>query len=436
MKNLLKKPGRFVLLTAAVVALASLSGSVVGQVDRKWANEPPSSDEGPPGRWKRARGLPGHALTEEQKREIERLSSIGYLSGSQPAPGVGGVTVHDPERAHAGLSFYTSGHFAGAVLMDMDGKVLHEWRYDFLEAWPEEVEKAGQDGAEYWRWAHLFENGDVLAIFEGIGIIKVDSESRLLWKRLGGQHHDLEVAEDGRIFTLTRRAHMVPEINERMPILEDYVTILDSEGETLHEFSVLQAFWESPFSAALQARDLPGRGDILHTNAIEILDGSLEGLGPAFRRGNLLLSMRQTSTIAVVDIGSEEVVWTASGLWCEQHDPKVLPNGNIMVFDNKGAEGRSRVVEFNPVTREIEWRYGGEPKTDFFTQMCGANHRLPNGNTLITESDRGRAFEVTPAGEIVWEFVNPHFAGKHGGLIATLFDVVRLDPEFPTDWAD
>jgi hypothetical protein len=43
---------------------------------------------------------------------------------------------------------------------------------------------------------------------------------------------------------------------------------------------------------------------------------------------------------------------------------------------------------------------------------------------------------VTPGGETVWEFVNPHRAGKHGNLIATLFDVVRLDPDFPLDWLE
>jgi hypothetical protein len=34
---------------------------------------------------------------------------------------------------------------------------------------------------------------------------------------------------------------------------------------------------------------------------------------------------------------------------------------------------------------------------------------LPNGNTLITESDTGHVFEVTPAGERVWEFAVPAF---------------------------
>ena len=30
-----------------------------------------------------------------------------------------------------------------------------------------------------------------------------------------------------------------------------------------------------------------------------------------------------------------------------------------------------------------------------------------HGNTLICEGSNGRIFEVTPAGEIVWEYVNP-----------------------------
>jgi hypothetical protein len=55
---------------------------------------------------------------------------------------------------------------------------------------------------------------------------------------------------------------------------------------------------------------------------------------------------------------------------------------------------------------------------------------------LITESDAGRAFEVTRAGEIVWEFYNPHRAGDDGEYIATLFEVVRLPESFPVDWLE
>jgi hypothetical protein len=53
---------------------------------------------------------------------------------------------------------------------------------------------------------------------------------------------------------------------------------------------------------------------------------------------------------------------------------------------------------------------------------------LPNGNVLITESDGGRLFEVTRAGEIVWNFVNPTRGGANGEMIAIATWGQRIDP--------
>jgi hypothetical protein len=60
--------------------------------------------------------------------------------------------------------------------------------------------------------------------------------------------------------------------------------------------------------------------------------------------------------------------------------------------------------------------------------------RLPNGNTLVSESDSGRAFELTPEKEIVWEYLNPQRAGPNRELIATLFEVVRLPRDVASGW--
>jgi hypothetical protein len=134
-------------------------------------------------------------------------------------------------------------------------------------------------------------------------------------------------------------------------------------------------------------------------------------------------------------MSTEQIVWVSSGMWLEQHDPEVLDNGDILVFDNRGNNGRSEVIEFDPVTEELDWVYRGDGSS-LFTKMCGASHRLPNGNTLISESDYGRALEVTQDGETVCEFLNPNRAGDRGELIATLFDVTRLPADFPTGWVE
>ena len=52
----------------------------------------------------------------------------------------------------------------------------------------------------------------------------------------------------------------------------------------------------------------------------------------------------------------------------------------------------------------------------------------------IVESRRGRAFEVTPEREIVWEFINPNRTARDESRTAQLMDLRRLGPDFPLEW--
>jgi hypothetical protein len=127
-------------------------------------------------------------------------------------------------------------------------------------------------------------------------------------------------------------------------------------------------------------------------------------------------------------------VWAKTGVWRLQHDPTVLDDGNILLFDNAGYALSSQVIEIDPRTGDVAWAWRGAPPESFFTLLGGSAQRLPGGNTLITESCRGRAFEVTRGGDVVWEYVNPHRAGARGELIAALFDVRRLAPADVERW--
>ena len=372
------------------------------------------------------------ALSPEQRDEIERLRAIGYVDGVTPAVDAAGVTVHDAERAWQGLNLETDGFEPEAVLRTMDGTELHRWNKTFVEALPESPAFEGQDGTTYWRRVKLFENGDLLANFEGHGLIKLDRHSNLLWAYEGPAHHDFEVLEDGDIWVLIRVAEIVPRISPDEPILHDFVALLDRNGVEKRRISLLEAIEKSAYQTLL----VPARsGDIMHTNEIEVLDGRLAHAIPAFQAGRLLLSIRNMHALVVLDPENEEVVWALSGLWVAQHSALALENGNLLVFDNRGRGGRSRVVEFDPRTQEIAWVYGTGDDL-FHSEVCGTNQRLPNGNTLITESTYGRAFEVTPDGAIVWEYFTEDRTGDDDELIATLFEVLRLGPDFPLDWLE
>lgn len=129
----------------------------------------------------------------------------------------------------------------------------------------------------------------------------------------------------------------------------------------------------------------------------------------------MILSFRNLSTVVVVDRATGDVVWKLGPeTLSHQHYPHELPNGNILVFDNGTARrdvalNFSRVLEIERKTKRIVWEYVDSPPHNFFSPYISGAQRLPNGNTLITEGNYGRLFEVTPQREIVWEYVNPYF---------------------------
>lgn len=387
----------------------------------------------PPGRFREVQDRPGsrRSLTEEQRTRISELESLGYLSGTVAASGNAGVTIHQREFAFNGLNLATDGHKPEAILMNMNGRILHRWHYPFERAYPEASDTSGAPGRQYWRRVALLEGGDLLGIYEGQGLVRLDRNSRLVWAYQGRAHHDLDVLPDGTVYVLTREAEILPSINPHEPVLHDHVTVVNADGTERKRVSIVQALQESPYSILLaRAGD---SGDFLHTNSVKVLEGRLADRIPAFAAGNVLISIPMIDAIAVLDMDEERIVWAMAGLWEFQHDPLVLDNGHLLVFDNKGDGGASRVLEIDPVTQAIPWLYSGKTH-GFYSETCGANQRLPNGNTLITESDNGRAFEVTSQGKVVWEYHTPHRAGEQGELVATLFEVVRITDEPSYDW--
>lgn len=395
-----------------------------GLIRGVWARfRPVEPETEPDGYWARARadGRGGTDLTPE---EASSLLSLPYLQGTQPATLRENVTVHVAGAAYEGLNLYVSGHGPEATLMDMRGRTLHRWGLGFADAFPG---KTSSRRTLFWRRARLLDNGDLLAIYEYAGIVRIDADSKLLWSHAGDNHHDLDVDGDGRIFVLGQRNRVNPLTEKRNLIADDLITILSPDGEVLDELSIYDCFARSDYASLLEF--IKPRGDIFHTNTVTLLDGSQAERSPAFRKGNILVSVRQLNTIAVIEPESRRVVWALAGLWTRQHEPVPLDHGRMLVFDNNPGTDRSRVIEFDPLTQEIFWRYEGTDERPFYSEIGGSNQRLPNGNTLITESDYGRAFEVTPDGDTVWEFVSPHRAGEDDELVAVLFEVVRLDPD-------
>ncbi len=175
--------------------------------------------------------------------------------------------------------------------------------------------------------------------------------------------------------------------------------------------------------------------------AAEHLDPALYPLQPHYRRehwplingvypladGTVAASLRSVSAVIIIDRATGEIIWRLGpDTVAQQHCPSELPDGSLLLFDNgtfRTGESvtYSRVIEVDRRTRAIMWEYRDSPPENFFTPFMGSAQRLPNGNTLVTESAFGRIFEVDRNGQVCWEYVVPYFSAYHDEAAAKLF---------------
>ncbi len=144
--------------------------------------------------------------------------------------------------------------------------------------------------------------------------------------------------------------------------------------------------------------------------------------------GNTLITDRRADFVIEVTPG-KQVVWRygaqpdtyTPGSLYDPFSAVRLPNGNTLIADNRGA---TRVLEirssdYDPAAPDlgyteesIVWRYGRDNDAGVGAgQLASPRHavRLASGNTLITDAATqdavgNRVIEVTPAGDIVWQF--------------------------------
>jgi len=379
---------------------------------------------------------------------IEQLSAIGYLAGAQQAHRLQGVSHHDPQRVAPGLNLITSGHGPVALLMDMDGKVLHEWRAEFAQVFPEHPrsERAKQPRRNFWRDALLLPNGDLIVIWELFGLFKLDRNSKVLWAVPEPAHHEAQLTESGEIVHLQAKRKSIQGITERLAI-EDFIIVRDSDGKELRRLAMSDALrnvnWLRLRKAFWARSKERGYGlnensifDPFHTNSLWILrPADAARLGDPFRVGDALVSMGMLDTIAIIDMENAVTRWSQQGPFSMQHGPRITPEGDIIVFNNFLTAERSSLITLNPRTRHVVREYTGPDSEPLHSRRSGRVQLLPNGNTLVVETDGGRALEVAKDGEVVWEFRSPYRIGDPGDVVAGLFSLERVGVD-QTSWLD
>jgi hypothetical protein len=136
--------------------------------------------------------------------------------------------------------------------------------------------------------------------------------------------------------------------------------------------------------------------------------------------GHYLVSMRHLGQVLKVHYHTSRVLWRFGGrrsdfriegdplgLFSGQHAATILPNGNLLLYDNglRHSPPQSRVVEYALDTQAMVarrvWEY--RPSPIIYTPFVGFVERLTSGNTFISWGNVGRVTEVTAAGQVVFE---------------------------------
>ncbi len=344
----------------------------------------------------------------------------------KPEPG---VSVWKKTKAQRGFTLVTPITAPYTRLIDMEGNAVHEWRLKSRDA-------------NYGRMlpnGNLFSNeremslGPELWAGKGGAMREYDWDGNLVWEHVDEmQHHDARMLPNGHCIYIAWKKlskNQAKKVKGGLPgtempdgsILGDVVREVDREGKVVWEWFVDDLKFKDhvigPFAP---------RHEWAHANTVAPMNN-----------GDILVSFRVTNTIVCIGRKSGKVKWfIRDDQWGGQHDCHQLENGNILMFANGNyAPARhpySRVVEFKPKSGKLVWEYKDDTTLNFLSPHISGCQRLSNGNTLVCEGGYGRLFEVTPEGELVWQYVCD-YEGAHpaAGKMNWIFRAYRYTASSP-----
>ncbi len=147
--------------------------------------------------------------TADDLEHIKQLQALGYIGATPTDSKKAGVTNIALDFVNPGFRLFNSGHGPVAYLIDVHGKVLHSWSAKPWEIGPE-FKRAYEANGESFRKVRLLEEGSLLGIYDGIGLVKLDKDSNVVWSVQNRAHHDLDIADNGDIYVLRHYTRMIP----------------------------------------------------------------------------------------------------------------------------------------------------------------------------------------------------------------------------------
>lgn len=332
------------------------------------------------------------------KLSAAALASIPLKVYGFPTVFPHGTTIYKPEKCWNGFNvFGTEVEGEGSVLIDMNGRVLNQWKDICDKEHPCKLLKGGyimgtkrpapEKKGRIWKDEHSTHL--VIADWDGNVVRKISHS---------GMHHDFQVEgnpvgyhvpgmpvdeKNGKVLILSHKIVENEAIADK-PLYDDYIVELDKNNGVAWDWLASDHFHEMEFPESVKKtmRKYP-TWSMTRTPGVKGADwihvNSASYLGPnhwydtdkdkyrVFHPDNIIISNRQTNTSNIIDKKTGKIVWQIGPLYYRdiewkfngqvvkyayrklgqiigQHHthmiPKGLPGeGNILIYDNGGYAG-------------------------------------------------------------------------------------------------
>jgi hypothetical protein len=341
----------------------------------------------------------------------------------------GGLKIRDANfQDHGYLLISGFSKTYGQVVVELfsiaENRVLHRWIPDIakiLENTPTFSDGPNMEKAYRVQHPLLLEDGG-LVFTSGAGpMVKINSCSDIEWVLVHKFHHSIERDHQGNIVTCSKIDGDGP--GTLLPIRDDAIAVVSPDGTLSAEYSITKILLKNGRRALVY-----GIGRFEH-NRIHLNDAQpiIKEAGVA-KIGDVLISSRHLSTIALLDPKSGTIKWLKTGPWLNQHDINQLPDGRYSIFGNDmvrgydktgnflAEKGVSNIYIYDPATDTVTKPYATvmrEEKIGSLTQ--GRSRILANGDVFIEQTDSSRMLRISEHG-VRWEYVNAVSENTVGAL--------------------
>lgn len=330
-----------------------------------------------------------------------------------------------------------------AWLMDRKGEIKHIWKYN-PTLWADLERLRQANGAAIGPYGlHLLEDGGLLVSFQdnrvwpyGLGIVRLDKDSNIIWRQACHAHHWFTVTPDQKIITPSSRVLETPQrigdTRGRITglggrLVEDRITVMSMDGEILEQMSMLDAVDNSGLiglyhSALGDSHWVVQSGNVqtddpLHFNSVQEVGQEVASAHDWLNADDLLVSFRNINTIAILDRATARIKWSVTGVTVRQHSPRFRDSDNIIVFDNLGGSeslGGSRLAQINLETRRAETIFPTEAcQSEAPQHLCSLMSGYLDLNrskdaVLMTAPEESRVIEIDlNTHKVLWEYSWP-----------------------------